>query len=209
MPSPRKRPGLCWEPRFPLQSRVMFALLAFLRKHLLQQLWILPYNGHLNFFLKQNIKHLVNQSNYSFPRNTGKSTLFLESREKHIKYPISLFGKKTFQKRQGNLQLFINLFSFPFFILKSYFFSMPRWTLETQQKKSDKILPLMELRVELQTGMSKISNTHSGWKVIRVKEKRESGQWGARVGVCVILDREVGRWDLSQGLKEAKDRLLE
>ena len=86
---------------------------------------------------------------------------------------------------------------------------MPRWTLETQQKKSDKILPLMELRVELQTGMSKISNTHSGWKVIRVKEKRESGQWGARVGVCVILDREVGRWDLSQGLKEAKDRLLE
>lgn len=45
-----------------------------------------------------------------------------------------------------------------------------------KKKKSDKILPLMELRVELQTGMSKISNTHSGWKVIRVKEKRESGQ---------------------------------
>ena len=67
----------------------------------------------------------------------------------------------------------------------------------------------MELRVELQTRMSKISNTHSGWKVIPVKEKKKSRQWGVRVGVSVILDREVGRWDPSQGLKEVKDRLLE
>ena len=66
----------------------------------------------------------------------------------------------------------------------------------------------MELRAELQTRMSKISNTHSGWKVIRVEEKRKTGQWGVRVGISVIWDREVGRWDVSQGLKEVKDRLL-
>ena len=66
----------------------------------------------------------------------------------------------------------------------------------------------MELRAELQMRMSKISNTHSGWKEIRVEEKRKTGQWGVRVGVSVIWDREVGRWDVSQGLKEVKDRLL-
>lgn len=33
----------------------------------------------------------------------------------------------------------------------------------------------MELRAELQMRMSKISNTHSGWKEIRV-EKRKTGQ---------------------------------
>ena len=139
MPSPRKRPGLCPATRFHLQSRVCSpglpqkAPLSSSESSSIMDILI---------FLKQNIKHLVNQSNYYFPRNTRKSTLFPESREKHKKYPISLFGKKTFHKGQGDLltTIYKSLFM-SFFHFEKLFFSMPRRTLETQQKNQTKSFP--------------------------------------------------------------------